>query len=380
MLRFVGIEEMLREYKERIGCFILAGGEGSRLGNLTRNTCKPLIKVCSHYHLIDFSLINCLHFNITKLAVIVQYESIDLINYLFESNLNSLVANFKVMPPGTKQSSDGDFAYKNTAHSVKVNMDYMVDDDNIRDILILSADHVYSMDYDFFYRHHLEMDNDLTVSVSQVSLEEASRLGVFTLDEEDNIIDFEEKPENPKSNYVSMGIYLFKKDKLKEALIELEKSFGADLDFGEHVLPYFLENYKVGLYKFKWYWLDVGTVYSFWKLNMSLLDHPTFIKDFFELDKRFKINKDINNSSPSFFGENSNIKSSIIGKNSFVLGNVNHSMIGDGVVIEEDVDILNSVVMDNCLIKKGTKIKNAVISQDTVVEEDIISDDEIICK
>lgn len=369
----------MKEFNDGIGCFILAGGEGSRLKNLTKDTCKPLVKICSHYHLIDFSLINCLRSGVLNIAVIVQYESIDLIKYLFESNMNSLMNTFNVLPPETKQTKKLDIVYKNTAHSVMVNLDYM-DDDYINDILILSADHVYSMDYNAFYEHHIEKGNDLTISVLNVSKEEASRFGVFTLDDDDNIIDFVEKPENPESTTVSMGVYLFKKDKLEEAFDALVDEIGYDLDFGKHVIPYFLKHFKVGVYKFKWYWLDLGTIDAFWELNMRILDYPNFIKDFFVFDKRFKIEKEANDTSPAFMSDDSIVTSSLIGKNTFVEGNSRHSIIGDNVVIETDAEVINSVIMEDCIIKEGVTVKNAVISQHTIVEEDVISTDEIICK
>ena len=222
-------------------CFILAGGKGTRLKNLTKDTCKPLVQVCSQYHLIDFSLMNCLISGIFNIAVIVQYESIDLIKYLFESNLNSL-SNFYILPPKTKQQYTESIEFKNTAHSVYVNQDIV--DDKINDILILSADHIYAMDYNSLYDFHKEMDNDLTVSAVQVSLEEASRFGIFTLNDDGSILKFEEKPENPDSCLASMGVYIFKKEALFNVLNELREEIGPDLDFGKHVLPHFLKHYK----------------------------------------------------------------------------------------------------------------------------------------
>ena len=362
-----------------VGCFILAGGEGSRLQNLTKNTCKPLVKICSHYHLIDFSLINCLTSGVLKIAVIVQYESIDLIKYLYESNMKALTTQFNVLPPETRQTSKYDIVYKNTAHSVMVNLDYM--DEYVEDILILSADHVYSMNYDLFYQHHLKMENDLTVSVMNVHPEEVSRFGVFTLDDDDNIVNFEEKPENPKSTLVSMGIYLFKKEKLIEALDVLIDEIGPELDFGKHVLPYFLKNYKVGVYKFKWYWLDLGTIDAFWKLNMQILKDPSFIRNFFEFDSRFTIENEPRNISPPYMSEKSKVISSLIGKNTFIGGTVENSVIGNDVLVKEGAFISKSVIMDHCSIKSGVTIKNAVISQNNIIEEDVIcSEDNIICK
>lgn len=359
-------------------CFVLAGGEGSRLKNLTKDTCKPLVKICSLYHLIDFTLINCLRSGILDMAVIVQYESIDLIRYLFNSNMNSLMRNFNVLPPETNKTQKEDIVYKATAHSVYVNRDMI--DESIDDILILSADHVYSMDYHKFHNHHIENDNDLTISVLNVPIEEAHRFGIFTLDEEDNIINFEEKPKNPKSSMASMGIYIFKKELLLNVLDELYETKGSDLDFGADIISYYLEHYKVGVYKFPWYWVDLGTVNSFWKLSMGVLDHPNEIQNFFKFDQRFKISTDASNLYPAILGKHSNVRCSLMGKNSFLDGNLSHSIIGDNCKIEKNVTIINSVIMDNCYIKEGVRIENAVISQNTTVEKDIISTtDDIIC-
>ena len=372
------VDDELVVKNDKLFCFILAGGEGSILKNLTKETCKPLIKVFSVYHLIDFSLINCLRSGILDIAIIVQYESIDLIKYLFKSNMSSLMRNFYVLPPETKQSNKEDIVYKGTAHSVYVNRRFI--EDSIEDILILSADHVYSMDYNKFHKHHLEMENDLTVSVLNVSIEEASRFGVFTLDEEDNIVNFEEKPENPESTLVSMGVYIFKKDLLLEVLDKLYDIKGPSIDFGKDVLPHYLKHHKVGVYKFKWYWIDLGTVELFWKLNMVFLDYPEQIQHFFKFDDRFKISTDATNLYPAILGQNSEVKCSLMGKKSYLDGKLTHSVIGDNCKIEKNVTITKSVVMDSCHIKEGVTIENAIISKGSVVEDDVIgSEDDIIC-
>lgn len=253
-------------------------------------------------------------------------------------------------------------------------------DDSVDDILILSADHIYAMDYTKFHNKHIENDNDLTISIMNVPIDDASRFGVFTLDEDDNIIDFEEKPENPKSSMASMGIYIFKKELLFDALDELYKIKGPNLDFGKDVIPYYLERHKVGVYKFKWYWVDLGTLNSFWKLNMAFLDNTDKIQQFFQFDERFKISTDASNLYPAILGQHSNIRCSVMGKNSFVNGKLSHSMVGDNCRIEKNTSIIRSVIMDNCHIKEGVTIVNAVISQNTVVEEDVLGNGEdIIC-
>lgn len=356
---------------DNLFCFLLAGGEGSRLKSLTKDTCKPLVKIGSHYHLVDFTLLNCLYSDIFNIALIVQYESIDLIKYFFESNITSL-GNFYILPPKTKLGSKENIIYQNTAHSVYLNKDIV--DDNFEDIIILSADHVYSMDYSKFYRHHKENNADLTVGCVEVPMEDASRFGIFNLDENGKIESFEEKPENPKSNFASMGIYIFKKELLFEVLDELVKEIGYNLDFGRDVIPFYLEKYDVGVYKFDGFWKDLGTIQAFWQINMSILDNPHLILQFLNFNERFKISQDAYTSVPAFFDGNSKMSSSIIGKKSFISGEISHSVIGNNVRIETNVQISDSVLMDDCTVKKGVTIKYAVISQNCVIEEDVIGE------
>lgn len=356
---------------KKLFCFLLAGGEGTRLKSLTEKTCKPLIKVGSHYHLIDFTILNCLYSNVFNISIIVQYESIDLIKYLFESNITSL-GNIYILPPETTFNNKENILYQNTAHSVYLNKDVVKD--NIEDILILSADHVYSANYSDFYENHLESGADLSVAYIDVPKEEASRFGIFNLDESGDIISFQEKPKNPKSTFASMGIYIFKKELLFDVLDKLVDELKPDLDFGHDIIPYFIENHKVNLYHYEGYWKDLGTINSFWEINMEILDHPDVVLRFFNFDERYKISQEKFNSVPAFFKENTLISSSVIGKKSFIEGNIIHSIIGNDVRVQKDVTIIDSVIMDGCVIKKGVTVKYAVISQDRVVEEDIIGD------
>ena len=352
-------------------CFLLAGGEGSRLKSLTKDTCKPLVKIGSHYHLVDFTLLNALYSDIFNIAIIVQYESIDLIKYVFESNLPS-IGNFYILPPKTKLDSKENIVYQNTAHSVYLNRDIV--EDNFEDIIILSADHVYSMDYGDFYKNHKENNADLTVGCVEVPIEDASRFGIFNLDENGKIESFEEKPENPKSNFASMGIYIFKKELLFEVLDELVEKIGYNLDFGGDVIPYYLKKYNVNVFKYDGFWRDLGTVQAFWQINMAIVDKPSLILQFLNFNERFKISQDSYNSIPAYFEFNSMISSSIIGKKSFISGNIKHSVIGNDVRIEKGVEITDSVLMDCCVVKKGVTIKNAVISQNCIIEEDVIGE------
>lgn len=356
---------------DKLFCFLLAGGEGSRLKSLTRDTCKPLVKLGSHYHFIDFTLLNCLYSDIFNIAIVVQYESIDLIKYFFESNITSL-GNFYILPPKTQFNNKENIIYQNTAHSVYLNKDVVEDD--FDDILILSADHVYSMDYSEFYNCHKVSGADLSVAYVEVAMEEAHRFGIFNLDENGNVESFVEKPENPKSNFASMGIYIFKKELLFEVLDELVEKIGYNLDFGRDVIPYYLKKYNVNVFKYDGFWRDLGTVQAFWQINMAIVDNPSLILQFLNFNERFKISQDSYNSVPAYFEFNSMISSSIIGKKSFISGDIKHSVIGNDVRIEKGVKITDSVLMDCCVVKKDVTIKNAVISQNCIIEEDVIGE------
>ena len=354
---------------DKLFCFLLAGGEGSRLKSLTKDTCKPLVKVGSHYHLIDYTLLNCLYSDIFNLAIIVQYESIDLIKYLFESNIHAL-ANIYILPPETKFDNKENIVYQNTAHSVYLNKNIVGDE--FEDIIVLSADHVYSMDYNKFYENHKNNNADLSIAYVDVPMEEANRFGIFNFYENGNIESFEEKPENPKSNHASMGIYIFKKQLLFDVLDELVEKIGSDLDFGSDIIPHYIEKYNVNTYRFDSYWKDLGTIQSFWEINMAILDNPEIILQFFKSNQRYKIPQEAFNAIPPFFEDESKVSSSIIGKKTFIGGEITHSIIGNAAHVNKDAKIRNSVLMDNCVIEKGVTIEYAVISQNSIIEEDVI--------
>ena len=356
---------------DKLFCFLLAGGEGSRLKSLTKDTCKPMVKICSYYHLIDFSLLNCLYSNVFNIAIIVQYEAIDLIKYLIETNVANM-SNLFIVPPETKFDQKENIIYKNTAHSVYMNKNVVGDE--FEDVLVLSADHIYSMDYSKFYADHKNNNADLSVAYVDVPIEEAYRFGIFTFNEKGDIKSFDEKPKNPKSNHASLGVYIFKKQLLFDVLDELVEMIGYDLDFGGDIIPYYIGKYNVNTYKFDNYWKDLGTVQAFWQINMGILDHPEIISEAFNYSERFKISQDSSDSFPPFFEDESNVSSSIIGKKSYIGGKITHSVIGNGVRIHKNVEIKNSVLMDNCIIKKGVTIKYAVISQNNIIDKDVIGD------
>ena len=325
---------------DKLFCFLLAGGEGSRLKSLTKDTCKPLVKIGSHYHLIDFSLLNCLYSNIFNIGIIVQYKSMDLIKYLLESNISTL-SNIYIMPPETKLANKENIIYKNTAHSVYMNK--KVVGDEFEDIMVLSADHVYSMNYNKFYEDHKNKNADLSIAHVEVPMEEVTRFGILNFDENGNIESFEEKPKNPKSNHASMGIYIFKKQVLFDVLDELIEKIGYDLDFGSDVIPYYIEHFNVNGYNFNHYWKDIGTIQSYWEINMDILDHPEIIVKIFNFKEHFKISQEKFNSIPPFFENRANVSSSIIGKKAYIGGEIIHSVIGNDVHIHNDVKIKNHI-------------------------------------
>ncbi len=355
---------------DKLFCFLLAGGKGTRLKSLTNKQSKAMVNICSSYHLIDFALASCYMANIDNLGVITQYDQNSLIEYLMDWK-TFINYKLKILPPKASSFYE-DVKYYDTAQSVFVNMDIT---DDYEDIMIVHCDHVYSGDYKNFYEKHLEYNSDLTVYVREIPIEEASRFGIFTVDENNKVIDFEEKPENPKSNLISMGIYIYKKESLLNALKYFDENNHKAISFSKDIVPYFVENLSVNIVKFDDFWEDVGTIDSLWKLNMMALDKG---KDFFDilnfkntniLTKKVKLKPSVMDSAT--------FTKSFCGFNNEVNGVIEHSVLGNNITIEEGAHVINSVIFDSCVIKKGVTVKNAMISEKQIVEKDFGSEDTV---
>lgn len=334
---------------------ILAGGRGSRLEELTDKVAKPAVFFGGKYRIIDFPLSNCANSDIQVVGVLTQYESVLLNSYVAQDEkwgLDAKNSGVFVLPP--REKSDGFGLYRGTADAITQNIDF-IDQYDPEHVLVLSGDHIYKMDYGKMLKNHQENDADVTIAVLEVSLKEASRFGIMNTDEEDRIYEFDEKPEVPKSNLASMGVYIFNWKLLRRALIADGKDETSHHDFGKNIIPNLLNDKKrLFAYRFKGYWKDVGTIDSLWESNMDLLK----VKNKLDLmDSEWRIYTEDVAAFPQIIQE---------------LGSVKSSIVNQGCVINGTV--INSVLFTNVIVKKGAVIKNSVVMPNSVVGEDAVLD------
>lgn len=347
---------------------ILAGGRGSRLHELTNKVAKPAVSYGGKYRIIDFPLSNCANSGIDNVGVLTQYESILLNSYVAAGRrwgLDAQNSGVYVLPPREKADADLD-VYRGTADAISQNIDF-VDMFAPEYVLILSGDHIYKMNYDNMLDYHKETGADATIAVIEVPMKEASRFGIMNTDDEGRIVEFEEKPENPKSNLASMGIYIFSWKVLKNALIALKDQ--NECDFGKHVIPYCFENNKrLFAYEYNGYWKDVGTLNSYWEANMELID----IIPVFNLYEEFwKIYTRTDTIPPQYIADNTFIEKSIIGDGTEVYGRIYNSVIGSGVTIEEGAVVRDSIIMNNSVIGKNTIVNKSIIAEEVVIGDNV---------
>ncbi len=344
---------------------ILAGGQGSRLMVLTEDTAKPAVPFGGKYRLIDFPLSNCVNSGIDTVGILTQYQPLQLNEYIGNGmpwGLNSTNGGIHVLSPYSKSASSE--WYKGTANAIFQNISF-IDRYNPKNVLILSGDHIYKMDYAQMMREHNKRNADCTIAVLDVSLEEASRFGIMNTDDEGRIFEFEEKPKNPKSTKASMGIYIFRWEVLKEYLISDNEDPTSSNDFGKNIIPRLIDDgYNLFAYSFNGYWKDVGTIDSLWQSNMDILgENP-------ELDMREKKNRIYarNYAHPSsFVSKDAEVVNSFVAEGSLVYGKVHNSIISTGCVIERDAEIYDSFIMPNTVIEKSSVVKYAIVGEDTVV-------------
>ncbi len=344
---------------------LLAGGQGSRLLVLTNKTAKPAVPFGGKYRIIDFPLSNCVNSGIDTVGILTQYQPLELNDYIGNGQPWGLNRNFggvHILPPYT-QSEKMEW-YKGTANAIYQNL-HFIKSYNPENVVILSGDHIYKMDYSKLLKFHIENDAECTIAVRTVPMEEASRFGIMNVNPDGSIYEFEEKPKNPKSNLASMGVYIFKSDILCQYLIADEADENSDNDFGKNVIPALLRDQRrLYAYKFDGYWKDVGTIHSLWEANMELLDGTFNIRD-----KVFKTYARNYAKPSSYIAKNSEIKNSFVAEGCLVKGKISHSVASTGCIIEEDVEIYDSVIMPEAVIKKGAVIKYAIIGEGAVVDE-----------
>lgn len=353
-------EDMIK--KEMIA-MLLAGGQGSRLGVLTSKVAKPAVAFGGKYRIIDFPLSNCINSGVDTVGVLTQYQPLRLNTHIgigIPWDLDRNIGGVTVLPPYEK-STNSEW-YTGTANAIYQNLEYM-ESYNPEYVLILSGDHIYKMDYEVMLDFHKANNAEVTIAVMPVPIEEASRFGIMIADENHRITEFEEKPEHPRSNLASMGIYIFNWKTLKEALIAMADQ--PALDFGKHVIPYCHEKgAPLYAYEFTGYWKDVGTLSSYWEANMELID---IVPEFNLYEEYWKIYTKSEIQPPDYIAGDSVVERSIIGEGSDIYGEVYNSVIGCGVTIGKGTVIRDSIIMNQTQIGEGCEINKAIIAENVVV-------------
>ena len=346
---------------------LLAGGQGSRLGVLTKKVAKPAVAFGGKYRIIDFPLSNCINSGVDTVGVLTQYQPLRLNTHIgigIPWDLDRNVGGVTVLPPYEK--SKGSDWYTGTANAIYQNMEYM-EQYNPEYVLILSGDHIYKMDYEVMLEYHKANNADVTIAAMPVPIEEASRFGIVITDDTNRITEFEEKPANPRSNLASMGIYIFSWKVLKEALVQLSEV--PSCDFGKHVIPYCHEKgQRIFAYEYNGYWKDVGTLSSYWEANMELID---IIPEFNLYEEYWKIYTKSDIIPPQFIATEAVIERSIIGEGSEIYGKVSNSVIGAGVTIGKGAVVRDSIIMRGSAIGENSVLKKAIVAEDVVIGSNV---------
>lgn len=350
---------------KEVVAMILAGGQGSRLGVLTKNLAKPAVPFGGKYRIIDFPLSNCANSGIYTVGVLTQYKPLELNNHIGIGDawdLDRRDGGVSILPP-YQEEQGGDW-YKGTANAIYQNIGY-IDKYDPEYVLILSGDHIYKMDYDNMLEFHKEKNADVTIAVIEVTMEEATRFGIMNTREDLSIYEFEEKPKFPKSNKASMGVYIFNWKELKKYLKEDELDSTSSNDFGKNIIPKMLkDNKRMVAYPFKGYWKDVGTIDSLWEANMDLLLNRN------ELDlnaSEWKIYSKNPVRPAQFIGNEARVKNSLITEGCMIYGDIENSVISQGVSVGKNVVIKDSVIMPNVRIEDNVIINKAIVGSDAVI-------------
>ena len=354
--------------KKEIVAMILAGGQGSRLGVLTKDIAKPAVPFGGKYRIIDFPLSNCSNSGINTVGVLTQYKPLDLNAYIGIGDpwdLDRRNGGVTILPP--YQGEKGGAWYKGTVNAIYQNIQF-VDRYEPEYVLILSGDHIYKMDYYKMLEFHKSHNADATIAVIDVPLEDASRFGIMNTNKDNTIYEFEEKPKNPKSTNASMGVYIFKWSLLKEYLIKDEVDKNSSNDFGKDIIPKMLNSgRKLVAYPFKGYWKDVGTIESLWEANMDLLKLDNELNLY---DSEWKIYSENQVRPAQYIGEKSKIANSLIVEGCIVNGDVEDSILSQGVSVGKNTVIKNSVIMPNVKIGDNVVIERAIIGNDSIINND----------
>ena len=340
---------------------ILAGGRGSRLHDLTNKVAKPAVAYGGKYRIVDFPLSNCANSGIDVVGVLTQYESIQLNSYVAAGGrwgLDAKDSGVYVLPPREKADENLN-VYRGTADAISQNIDF-IDKFDPEYVLVLSGDHIYKMNYDKMLAAHKEANADATIAVIEVPMKEASRFGIMNTDESGRIVEFEDKPEHPKSNLASMGIYIFTWKLLRKMLMADIKNPDSNHDFGKDIIPTMLNDGKtLYAYKFKGYWKDVGTIDSLWEANMDLLSS----KNELDLDDpSWKIYTEDVTALPQYISTEADVKDAYITQGCVVQGEVKHSVLFTGVKVGVGAKVIDSVLMPGAIVEDGAVVQRALVA------------------
>lgn len=353
-------------HKTDVVAMLLAGGQGSRLGVLTKSIAKPAVPYGGNYRIIDFPLSNCVNSGIYTVGVLTQYQPLVLNDYLGNGqpwDLDRINGGVHVLSP--YEAIGGAEWYKGTANAIYQNINFIEKYDP-EYVVILSGDHIYKMDYAKMVDFHKKNNADCTIAVLEVPWEEASRFGILATDENDKIYEFAEKPAEPKSNKASMGVYVFSWDKLKKYLTEDEADPNSSNDFGKNIIPKMLgDGQKMFAFPFKGYWKDVGTIESLWEANLDIIN-PNVDLDL--SDKSWRIYSRNPMAPPHYIGKDAIVENSSVSEGCEIDGLVDYSVVSPNVTIEKDAEVKYSVIMPGATIKSGAKVYYSIIAEDAVIE------------
>ncbi|HZX20886.1 MAG TPA: glucose-1-phosphate adenylyltransferase [Clostridia bacterium] len=347
---------------------LLAGGQGSRLKLLTQEIAKPAVCFGGKYRIIDFTLSNATNSGISNIGILTQYKPFELNAHIGIGecwDFDRITGGLRILPPFMR-GTEGDW-YTGTANAIYQNIEY-IDSLDAKYVLILSADHIYKMDYRKLFKYHIEKDADVTIATIEVPWREAYKFGILNVDSDNKVVEFDEKPKNPRNNMASMGIYIFNWDILKYYLKKDDKNRRSEHDFGKNVLPLMLnEGNKMYAWVFKGYWKDVGTIRSYWEANMDLLDKNSGLNLY---DRDWRIYTRTKHLPPQYIGKNSVVRDSLINEGCTIEGEVNNSVVFSGATVEEGAIVNGSIIFSNAVIKKGAVLNKAIVLENTIVQPD----------
>ena len=348
--------------KKEMIAMLLAGGQGSRLGVLTRKVAKPAVAYGGRYRIIDFPLSNCINSGVDTVGVLTQYQPLRMNQHIgigIPWDLDKKNGGVTILAPHVKTGDSGEW-FNGTANAIYQNIPFIAQWDP-EYVLVLSGDHIYKMDYNAMLREHIAKGADLTIAVREVPWEEAPRFGILNTDENNRITEFEEKPAHPKSNKASMGVYIFSWSKMRKYLELDEANPASDNDFGKNIIPAMLNaGEKLYTYTFDGYWKDVGTIESLWEANMDLLEIPMPIDLY---DKRWRIYARNPGMPPHYIADGAKVINSLITEGCEVKGVINHSVLFAGVTVETGAEITDAVIMPGAIIERGAVVRRAIIAE-----------------